>query len=46
MADSADTMPLPGPLGSVAVPGGLPRRADLPTIFDELDYQLATQAYL
>lgn len=28
------------------IEGDLPRRADLGTIFDELDYQMATQAYL
>ncbi len=37
---------LPGRLGSVAMDDELPRRADLPRIFDELDYQLACQAYL
>jgi hypothetical protein len=37
---------LPGRLGSVAMDGELPRRDNLGLIFDELDYQLATQAYL
>ena len=37
---------LPDRLGSVAMEGELPRRDDLGLIFDELDYQLATQAYL
>ena len=37
---------LPGRLGSVVMEGDLPRRDDLGLIFDELDYQLATQAYL
>jgi hypothetical protein len=46
MTDSAGATPLPGALGSVSVVDGLPLRADLPTIFDELDYQLAAQAYL
>ena len=37
---------LPGRLGQVAMDGELPRRSDLGLIFDELDYQMATQAYL
>jgi hypothetical protein len=37
---------LPGRLGSVAMDGELPRRDNLGLIFDELDYQLAIQAYL
>ena len=37
---------LPGRLGSVQFDGELPRRADLGLVFDELDYQLACQAYL
>src|SRR5271154_2648396 len=37
---------LPGRLASVAMDGELPRRDDLPEVFDELDYQLACQAYL
>ena len=37
---------LPGRLGSVEMDGELPRRAALGPIFDELDYQMATQAYL
>ena len=35
-----------GPVGSVGMDGELPRRADLGLVFDELDYQLACQAYL
>ena len=38
--------PLPGSLASVAMDGELPRRGDLPVVFDELDYQMACQAYL
>ena len=30
----------------MVVEAGLPRRADLPVVFDELDYQLACQVYL
>ena len=37
---------LPGRLESVAMAGGLPSRSDVGTIFDELDYHMATQAYL
>jgi hypothetical protein len=37
---------LPGRLGAVGRDRGLPRREDLPLIFDELDYQMACQAYL
>jgi hypothetical protein len=37
---------LPGRLGSVAMNHELPQRNDLGLIFDELDYQMATQAYL
>jgi hypothetical protein len=37
---------LPGRLGAVEMDGELPRRRDLGSIFHELDYQLATQAYL
>jgi hypothetical protein len=37
---------LPGRLASVVIDGELPRRDDLPAIFDELDYQMACQAYL
>jgi hypothetical protein len=37
---------LPGRLGSVQMDGELPRRDSLGLIFDELDYQMATQAYL
>jgi hypothetical protein len=37
---------LPGRLGSVRRIGELPSRGDIGLIFDELDYQMATQAYL
>jgi hypothetical protein len=37
---------LPGRLGRVQLDGELPRREDLSLVFDELDYQLACQAYL
>jgi hypothetical protein len=37
---------LPGRLGKVRMDGELPNREDLGLVFDELDYQLATQAYL
>lgn len=37
---------LPGQLADVRMDGELPRRADLPLVFDELDHQLACQAYL
>jgi hypothetical protein len=37
---------LPGRLADVRMDGELPRRSDLATVFDELDYQMATQAYL
>jgi len=37
---------LPGRLGKVQRDRELPRREDLPVIFDELDYQMACQAYL
>ena len=39
-------MPLPGRIADVRMDGELPRREDLPLVFDELDYQMATQAYL
>ena len=38
--------PLPGRLGQVQRDGELPRQQDLGLVFDELDYQLACQAYL
>ncbi len=38
--------PLPGRLGQVRMDAELPHREDLPLVFDELDYQLACQAYL
>jgi hypothetical protein len=37
---------LPGRLGAVSRDGDLPARESIPAIFDELDYQLACQAYL
>lgn len=37
---------VPGRLGNVGRDRELPRREDLPAIFDELDYQMACQAYL
>lgn len=37
---------LPGVLSDVRRDGDLPRREDLPLVFDELDRQLATQVYL
>ncbi|MFC1432728.1 DUF1254 domain-containing protein [Streptacidiphilus sp. N1-3] len=37
---------IPGRLADVVIEDGLPRRADLPLVFDELDYQLACQVYL
>ncbi|WP_091227215.1 DUF1254 domain-containing protein [Microbacterium sp. 3J1] len=40
------TKDLPGRLGSLELAGDLPARHAIPTIFDELDYQLACQAYL
>ena len=41
-----DTTPLPGPLGALPMDGDLPHRGAIPAIFDELDYQMACQAYL
>src|SRR3954451_23664417 len=40
------TRTLPGRLSGVEYEGELPRREDLSRIFDELDYQMACQAYL
>src|SRR4051795_13070421 len=37
---------LPGRLGEVQFDRELPRREDLGRVFDELDYQMACQAYL
>jgi hypothetical protein len=37
---------LSGRLARVAVDVDLPRRQDLQTVFDELDYQMACQVYL
>ncbi len=37
---------LPGRLASVTFTGELPQRRDLPIVFDELDFQMACQAYL
>ena len=41
-----DNAELPGRLASVKMDGELPKRSDLGIIFDELDYQMAVQAYL
>ncbi|MFJ4675515.1 DUF1254 domain-containing protein [Kitasatospora sp. NPDC088783] len=41
-----DDVRLPGRLGSVRMTGELPERADLGLVFDELDHQMACQAYL
>src|SRR3954462_3173452 len=38
--------PLPGRLSEIELDGELPRRADVGLVFDELDYQMACQAYL
>jgi hypothetical protein len=40
------TKDLPGRLGQVSLDGELPVRGDIGSIFDELDYQMACQAYL
>src|SRR3954449_6990575 len=40
------TRTLPGRLAQVEFEGELPRREDLGQVFDELDYQMACQAYL
>jgi hypothetical protein len=40
------TVELPGRLADLPSDGDLPSREAIPTIFDELDYQLACQAYL
>lgn len=37
---------LPGRLAGLPMDGDLPHRSAIPTIFDELDYQFACQAYL
>ncbi|HEY3759302.1 MAG TPA: DUF1254 domain-containing protein [Solirubrobacteraceae bacterium] len=37
---------LPGRLGQVELDGELPVRGDVGSVFDELDYQMACQAYL
>ena len=37
---------LPGRLGEVEFDGELPARGDVQRVFDELDYQMACQAYL
>jgi hypothetical protein len=37
---------LQGRLASITMDDDLPRREDVPMIFDELDYQMAVQAYL
>ncbi|MED7953986.1 DUF1254 domain-containing protein [Streptomyces sp. BE303] len=41
-----DDVRLPGGLGSVRMDGELPEREDLGLVFDELDHQMACQAYL
>ena len=38
--------PLSGRLGGVEFDGELPARGDVGAVFDELDYQMACQAYL
>src|ERR1700710_3290335 len=37
---------MPGRLSKVEFDGELPRRGDVDLVFDELDYQMACQAYL
>ena len=46
MGDPGSNRSLSGRLGDVRMDGELPRRQDLSTVFDELDHQLACQAYL
>ena len=48
MAESGDARQnaLSGALAQVSMDGELPRREDLGLVFDELDYQMACQAYL
>jgi len=41
-----DHVGLPGLLSTVSMDGELPRREDLHLVFDELDHQMACQAYL
>ena len=41
-----DVTKLTGRLAAVEMDGELPTRSSIPTIFDELDYQMACQAYL
>jgi hypothetical protein len=38
--------PLPGRLGEIEFDGELPARRELQRVFDELDFQMACQAYL
>src|SRR3954451_6686132 len=40
------TRTLPGRLSEIEIDGELPRREDVGLVFDELDYQMACQAYL
>ena len=46
MTDTDLARSLAGPLADLPTDGGLPFRADLGLVFNELDFQLATQAYL
>lgn len=43
---TSTTPSLPGQLAHVTMDGELPARSAIPTVFDELDYQMACQAYL
>ena len=43
---SSALVSLPGRLGQVVMDGELPRRDQVGLVFDELDYQMACQAYL
>ena len=44
--DGQSLVSLPGRLGQVGMDGELPRRDQVGLVFDELDYQMACQAYL
>ena len=46
MSVGSDARGLPGRLGAVERDAELPRREDIGAVFDELDYQMACQAYL
>lgn len=47
MSDTVQSeIALPGRLGDVVMEGEMPRHADVGVVFDELDYQMACQAYL